>query len=163
MFKYISSILAQFTSGQKIIALSLLLLSIVFVTLGPSLVNTITLDRDELTQDLKNKEVRIKKLESDIDTLSEKIRNNQMECTDQITLREKKFIRMLDELKSELKTPGDNPFGKALEMRRDGGNGNGGVESSHRPVESRTITIINTNDHAIEMIEKMQRDLKKGN
>jgi peptidoglycan hydrolase CwlO-like protein len=96
MFKYISSILAQFTSGQKIIALSLLLLSIVFVTLGPSLVNTITLDRDELTQDLKNKEVRIKKLESDIDTLSEKIRNNQMECTDQITLREKNFIRMLD-------------------------------------------------------------------
>lgn len=74
---------------------------------------------------------------------------------------------MLNALKGELKNPDDNQFGKALEMRSGGGNGSGPEEgdesvAASAPPPTSTITVINNNDQAIKMIEKMQRDLKRG-
>jgi hypothetical protein len=63
MFKYISNILSQFTPAQRILALLILVLSVIIITLGPSLIDAITLDRTELTKDLNNKETRINFLE----------------------------------------------------------------------------------------------------
>jgi uncharacterized membrane protein (DUF106 family) len=47
MFKYISKIIAQFSTPQKIIALSMLLLAII-ISIAPSLISSVTLDREEL-------------------------------------------------------------------------------------------------------------------
>jgi hypothetical protein len=55
MFKYISKILAQFSTPQKIVALSMLLLAIIIITLAPSFIASITLDRDELNSEMNYK------------------------------------------------------------------------------------------------------------
>lgn len=48
MFEYISKIIAQFSTPQKIIAPSMLLLAIIIISIAPSLISSITLDREEL-------------------------------------------------------------------------------------------------------------------
>jgi hypothetical protein len=150
MFKYISTILSQFTQAQRIIALILLLFSIVVMTIAPSFISSITLDREELMQNLENKETRIKALESEIDTLSNRIRQNQRLCTDQITQREQKFIEMLNQLKGELQQP-RNPT--AVKM----------LESQPKDGVSKKMVIIEpdvSNLKALRMIDNMKRTIK---
>jgi hypothetical protein len=103
MFKYISKILAQFSTPQKIVALSMLLLAIIIITLAPSFISSITLDRDELNSEIKRQDNKIKNLEVDVDSLEYKIRKNGMECTNQIVLREEEFLEMLEKLKGDLR------------------------------------------------------------
>jgi hypothetical protein len=103
MFKYISKILAQFSTPQKIVALSMLLLAIIIITLAPSFISSITLDRDELNSEIKRQENKIKNLEVNIDSLEFKIRKSGMECTNQIFLREEEFLEMLERLKGDLR------------------------------------------------------------
>ncbi len=150
MFKYISTILSQFTQAQRIIALILLLFSIVVMTIAPSFISSITLDREELMQNLENKETRIKALESEIDTLSNRIRQNQRLCTDQITQREQEFIEMLNQLKGELQQP-RNPT--AVKM----------LESQPKDGVSKKMVIIEpdvSNLKALRMIDNMKRTIK---
>ncbi len=103
MFKYISSILAQFSTPQKIVALSILLLSIVIITIAPSLISSITLDREELNSEIKRQDTKIEKLKNDVDSLEHTIRKNGMECTNSIVSREEEFLIMLDKLREDLK------------------------------------------------------------
>lgn len=148
MFKYISKILSQFTPAQRIIALMLLLLSIIIITIAPSFISAITLDREELMKDLENKETRIRNLEAETDTLSYKIRYNQRLCTDQIAQREEEFILMLDQLKKELQNSEIKPTFKMLESKRS------------EALESNAIIYHGTsNNKALRMIENMKKDI----
>ena len=63
MFKYISQILSQFTKTQRVIALLMLLTSITIITIGPKLIDSITLDRKELEEKITKQKTRIKYLE----------------------------------------------------------------------------------------------------
>jgi hypothetical protein len=108
MFKYISKILAQFSTPQKIVALSMLLLAIVIITIAPSLISSITLDRDELDSEIKKQDLKIEKLESDVDSLESSIRRNEKECTNQIVFREEEFLQMLDQLKGDIRSNNKN-------------------------------------------------------
>lgn len=101
MFKYISEILSQFTKTQRVMALLMVLTAITIITIGPSLINSITLDRKELEDKITKQEVRINTLESITDTLNLKIRQNQRSCTEELFNREEEFIEMLDEIRSE--------------------------------------------------------------
>jgi hypothetical protein len=103
MFKYISKILAQFSTPQKIVALSMLLLSIVIISIAPSIISSVTLDRDELNSEIKRQGTKIKNLEIHADSLEYKIRKSGMECTNQIVLREEEFLEMLENLKGDLR------------------------------------------------------------
>lgn len=103
MFKYISKILIQFSTPQKIVALSMLLLAIVTITIAPSLISSIILDRDELNSEIKRQGTKIKNLEIHADSLEYKIRKSGMECTNQIVLREEEFLEMLERLKGDLR------------------------------------------------------------
>jgi hypothetical protein len=103
MFKYISKILAQFSTPQKIVALSMLLLSIVIISIAPSFISSITLNRDELNSEIKRQDSKIKNLEINVDSLEYKIRKSGMECTNQIVLREEEFLEMLERLKGDLR------------------------------------------------------------
>ena len=103
MFKYISKILAQFSTPQKIVALSMLLLAIVIITIAPSFIASITLNRDELNSEIKRQDTKIKNLEINVDSLEYKIRKSGMECTNQIVLREEEFLEMLERLKGDLR------------------------------------------------------------
>jgi hypothetical protein len=103
MFKYISKILAQFSTPQKIVALSMLLLAIVIISIAPSIISSVTLDRDELNSEIKRQDTKIKNLEIHADSLEYKIRKSGMECTNQIVLREEEFLEMLENLKGDLR------------------------------------------------------------
>lgn len=103
MFKYISKILAQFSTPQKIVALSMLLLSIMIISIAPSFIASITLNRDELNSEIKRQNTKIKNLEIHADSLEYKIRKSGIECTNQIVLREEEFLEMLERLKGDLR------------------------------------------------------------
>ena len=101
MFKYISEILAQFTKTQRVMALLMVLTTITIITIGPSLIDSITTDRKELELKITKQTDRITSLENHIDTLDFEIRQNQRSCTQQLYSREEEFIKMLDEIRAE--------------------------------------------------------------
>jgi hypothetical protein len=151
MFKYISTILSQFTSAQRIMALLILVFTIVIITLGPSLIGAITLDRDELTRDLNRKETRINHLEKKIDTLSDQIIENRRSCTNEITSREEEFVRMLDKLKKELESNSEPPL-RAMRLEKIESPQDGEVAYSKQII----VEPPPSNQKALKMIEQMK-------
>lgn len=101
MFKYISEILSQFTKTQKVMALLMVLTTITIITIGPSLIDSITTDKEELELKITKQTQRITSLENHIDTLDFEIRESQKSCTQEIYARENEFIQMLDEIRAE--------------------------------------------------------------
>ena len=81
MFRYISEILSQFSTAQKVIALSLLLFSIVTISIGPSLIGAINLDKTELNAEIDKKDKKINQLEKYLDSKDSLIRYGQQSCT----------------------------------------------------------------------------------
>ena len=79
----------------------MLLTTITIITIGPSLIDSITTDRKELEDKITNQSNRIKILENQVDTLDSKIRESQKSCTQEIWARESEFIQMLDEIRLE--------------------------------------------------------------
>jgi hypothetical protein len=101
MFKYISEILSQFSKTQRVMALLMVLTTITIITIGPSLIDSITTDRKELELKIIKQTERITLLENHTDTLDWKIRESQKSCTQEIWARENEFIQMLDEIRAE--------------------------------------------------------------
>ena len=79
----------------------MLLTTITIITIGPSLIDSITTDRKELEDKITNQSNRIKILENQVDTLDWQIRESQKSCTQEIWARENEFIQMLDEIRLE--------------------------------------------------------------
>jgi multidrug resistance efflux pump len=102
MFKYISEILKQFTAAQKTLALLMLLLSIILMTLGPKMIDAMSIDNTEYKSKVDRQTVEITNLQMTVDSLDTKIRNGQRQCTNEIAQREAEFIAMLDELKGDM-------------------------------------------------------------
>jgi len=101
MFKYISEILSQFSKTQRVMALLMVLTTITIISIGPSLIDSITEDRTELESKITKQTERITSLENHIDTLDWQIRESQKSCTQEIYARENEFIQMLDEIRAE--------------------------------------------------------------
>jgi len=101
MFKYISEILSQFSKTQRVMALLMVLTTITIITIGPSLIDSVTEDRTELELKITKQTERITSLENHIDTLDWQIRESQKSCTQEIYARENEFIQMLDEIRAE--------------------------------------------------------------
>lgn len=102
MFKYISEILKQFTAAQKTLALLMLLTSIILVSLGPKMIDAMSIDNTEYKSKVDRQTAEIKDLQVTVDSLDTKIRNGQRQCTNEIAQRESEFIAMLDELKGDM-------------------------------------------------------------
>lgn len=90
MFQYISEILKQFTSAQRILALLILVLTITVITLGTKYMNVITADKKYYLEE--------------IDRLNRTIVDNQKLCTDEMIAREMEIVKQIDRLKSSLNT-----------------------------------------------------------
>jgi len=101
MFKYISEILSQFSKTQRVMALLMVLTTITIISIGPSLIDSITEDRTELESKITKQTERITSLENHIDTLDWQIRESQKSCTQELFSREEEFIQMLDEIRAE--------------------------------------------------------------
>jgi hypothetical protein len=157
MFKYISEILSQFTRTQRIMALIMVLTTITIISLAPSLISSITMDRQELDDKITKQTERISSLENLIDTLDQKVREGQRSCTQELFQRESEFIKMLDEIRAEAykcksvdKSPKmlviDDGYDEELMSR---------MKSETKPETKTDISPI------LRKIDKMKREIKK--
>jgi hypothetical protein len=157
MFKYISEILSQFTRTQRIMALLMVLTTITIISLAPSFISSITIDRNELEDKIVKQTERINTLENLVDTLDQKIRENQRSCTQEIFSREEEFIKMLDDIKSEAykcKSSVDKP----KMIITDGYEG----REVMMKMESRPVPESGTDISPIlRKIDRMKKDIKK--
>jgi len=102
MFKYFSDILKNFTPAQRMIALSLLLLTVFLATTGPNFIKSFREDNKVLVDRviLQNRvidemKIDINKLNKNIDTLNYQLRINQIECTNLVIRREKEIMAQI--------------------------------------------------------------------
>lgn len=96
MLKYISQILTKFTPQQRILALLLLLLSIVLMTNGTDLINSIKSTPKDLQVTIKNQQIQIQLLQEETSKLNLSIIENQRQCTNKIIEREKQIASEID-------------------------------------------------------------------
>ncbi len=82
-------------------ALIMILTTITIISLAPSLISSITIDRHELESKITKQTERISFLENLVDTLDQKVREGQRSCTQELFQRESEFIKMLDEIRAE--------------------------------------------------------------
>lgn len=93
MFKYISEILGKFTQRQRVLALLIVLVSIVLITLGPSLIKD---------NDCKDVYEELNKQRSELLRLNSEIIGVQTECTNERLKREKEISDILNLIEDEM-------------------------------------------------------------
>lgn len=156
MFKYIADILSQFSTPQKVIALSLILLSIVIITLGPSMIQS----SDELKEEIVNKNAKIKTLEDELNKKDSTIRIEQKSCTNEILVREKEFIAMLDYLQNKAKKDNNKIISQTNMESIYVEKINDSLMYSPSPRSQSTIIVKNDMGNMITEIDKMRKKLK---
>ena len=156
MFKYIADILSQFSTPQKVIALSLILLSIVIITLGPSMIQS----SDELKEEIVNKNAKIKTLEDELNKKDSTIRIEQKSCTNEILVREKEFIAMLDYLQNKAKKDNNKIISQTNMESIYVEKINDSLMYSPSPRSQSTIIVKNDMGNIITEIDKIRKKLK---
>jgi pentose-5-phosphate-3-epimerase len=159
----IPKILSQFSKGQKIIALLMLLLTISIITIGPSFVSTITTDRSELEKRIDDKDKKITKMEVDINSMDSVIRTNQRSCTNSIVERENEFVLMLEELKKDAKISDKINLQEKTKivMVNESYNPNDTVlMMTVRPEPVPVVKTISKKSNMVSKIESMQKKIK---
>jgi hypothetical protein len=162
MFKYISEILSQFTKTQKTMALLMVLTAIIIITIGPSLINSITTDRKELEQKITKQEVRIKSLENLTDTLTLKVRESQRSCTEELFTRESEFIKMLDEIRAEaFKYKVISKTNENIVLSKMKPNGDENVMMMEGPSQENKPDVKVDISSVLNKIDKMKKSIKR--
>lgn len=100
MFKYISEILSKFTQRQRIVALSILLFSIIIISVGPKITESLTYNDEELKLRIQSQSNQILELNKRIDELNTQVINNQRACTDEIVRRESEILNMISDIEN---------------------------------------------------------------
>jgi hypothetical protein len=162
MFKYISEILSQFSKTQKTMALLMVLTAITIITIGPSLINSITTDRKELEQKITKQEVRIKSLENLTDTLTLKVRESQRSCTEELFTRESEFIKMLDEIRAEaFKYKVSSKTNENIVLSKMKPNGDENVMMMKGPSQENKPDVKVDISSVLNKIDKMKKNIKR--
>jgi hypothetical protein len=166
MFKYISEILSQFSKTQRVMALLMVLTTITIITIGPSLIDSITTDRTELELKITKQAERITSLENHIDTLDWQIRESQKSCTQEIYARESEFIQMLDEIRAEAfkykvttKTTKTNENIVVNRMKSNGDDGTVMMMEQQPRQESKPVVKVDISP-ILSKIDKMKKSIK---
>lgn len=98
MFKYISNILSTITPGQRLVALCVLLLSVVIITVSPSIVDAVTKDNEELKSKVALQKTEIAELTTRVNELNTQVISNQRECTNSLIAKEKEILDIVVEI-----------------------------------------------------------------
>jgi TolA-binding protein len=145
MFKYISEIIGKFSITQRITALVVLLIAITTITLGPSILDAVSQDNEELNLKVERQRRQLTFLSNEVDSLTFIIRKNQRDCTNQIIEREEEIYAQLDRLERELRSRN-----RKLSMI-----------TSDTIVDSRPVRVIdNSMDDMMNGIKKIKKDIK---
>ena len=145
MFKYISEIIGKFSITQRITALVVLLIAITTITLGPSILDAVSQDNEELNLKVERQRRQLTFLSNEVDSLTFIIRKNQRDCTNQIIEREEEIYAQLDRLERELRSRN-----RKLSMI-----------TSDTIVASGPVRVIdNSMDDMMNGIKKIKKDIK---
>lgn len=145
MFKYISEIIGKFSITQRITALVIILIAITTITLGPSILNAVSQDYEELNLKIERQRRLLILLGSESDSLIFVIRKNQRDCTNEIIQREMEIFTQLDRLERQIRTKN-----KSMKMM-----------TSDTVVNGDQIIVIDKSmDDMINNIKKIKKDIK---
>lgn len=145
MFKYISEIIGKFSITQRITALVIILIAITTITLGPSILNAVSQDYEELNLKIERQRRLLILFGSESDSLIFVIKRNQRDCTNEIIQREMEIFTQLDRLERQIRTKN-----KSMKMMTSDTVVNG----------AQTIVIDNSMDDMINSIKKIKKDIK---
>ena len=145
MFKYISEIIGKFSMTQRITALVVLLIAITTITLGPSILDAVSQDNEELNLKVERQRRQLILLSNEVDSLTFVIRKNQRDCTDQIIEREEEIYAQLDRLERELRSRNRN-----LSM----------IQSDTIVSSMKVRVVDNSMDDMMNGIKKIKKDIK---
>ena len=163
MFKYISEILSQFSKTQRVMALLMVLTTITIITIGPSLIDSVTTDRTELELKITKQTERITSLENHIDTLDWQIRESQKSCTQEIWARENEFIQMLDEIRAEAfkyKVSTKTNENIVVNRKKSNGNDDENVMMMEMPRQETKTEVKVDISPILSKIDKMKKSIK---
>lgn len=145
MFKYISEIIGKFSMTQRITALVVLLIAITTITLGPSILDAVSQDNEELNLKVERQRRQLILLSNEVDSLTFVIRKNQRDCTNQIIEREEEIYAQLDRLERELRSRNRN-----LSM----------IQSDTIVASMKVRVVDNSMDDMMNGIKKIKKDIK---
>lgn len=145
MFKYISEIIGKFSMTQRITALVVLLIAITTITLGPSILDAVSQDNEELNLKVERQRRQLILLSNEVDSLTFVIRKNQRDCTNQIIEREEEIYAQLDRLERELRSRNRN-----LNM----------IKSDTIVASMKVRVVDNSMDDMMNGIKKIKKDIK---
>jgi TolA-binding protein len=167
MFNYISQILKNFTSSQRILALLILVASIVIITLGPSFINSNTNTCDELTIRLKSQEQQIIELNQRVNELNSQVLTGQKECTDNLISKQKEIMDIVNGMIKDAESSNKQTIVKTNETRKttmkimDDGNQSTGEVSSMMVKEPETkVIIVKDNTEMIKKLKTMKCNIQ---
>ena len=176
MFKHISEILSKLSTGQRLMALIFLLLSITFISVGPKIIDSLTHDTEELKVKVENQRSEIQTLTQRVTQLNDQVIEGQMACTDKFVTREREILVMISTLEAEAqKTNGKITVVKERSNMLMRNNleepaGDDGTDGAHQRVAMmqapepviQTKTIIKTdNANLLNMISKVKKNVKE--
>jgi TolA-binding protein len=167
MFNYISQILKNFTSSQRILALLILVTSIVTITLGPSFINSNTNTCDELTIRLKSQEQQIIELNQRVNELNSQVLTGQKECTDNLISKQKEIMDIINGMIKDAEHSNKKTIVKTNETRKttmkiiDDGNQSTGEVSAMMIKEPETkVIIVEDNTEMIKKLKTMKCNIQ---
>lgn len=158
MLKHISEILGKFTLKQRVIVLCLLLLSIVIVSIGPTLIKTLKPDNKILKERINIQDSLISKLNIEIFELNNKLITTQQDCTDRVLKREREIIQEIEELENMLSNQ-PQPVSNKMIMA-DPHTDDTIVVRSVIPIDNEPFEYDN-NNKTLKILEKLKQNIKK--
>ena len=164
MFKYISEILSKFTQRQRIVALSILLFSIIIISIGPKITESLTYNDEELKLRIESQNNQIVQLNNRIDELNNQVIENQRECTNEMVKRENEILTIISDIENYTnKMKNETRVVNSMSRKTYNINDDSSVRvMSMIPESSNTTTIINNkrDEKLIGMIRNLKKKVK---
>jgi len=164
MFKYIAAILKTISPAQRLIALSIVLLSITLILTGPKIVNSMTQDTEELKIKVEIQRTEITNLTVRVNELNKQVIDNQRECTNEIISKERELLAALVEIEAEAsKTIRPRQIVRNESRRSGSGSGGSGDDefAMMRMPEPRVVEVQVVNPKMISLVKKLKKTIQQ--
>lgn len=122
----------------------LLLVSVIFISIGPKIVETLTYNDEDLKLRIESQTTQITELNSRLTELNGQIISNQRQCTDAIVEREKEIMNEIVNLESRIKKTSTISLKKVNAMR----------ETSPNIYSDTVVLMMSAAPEYVETIEK---------
>lgn len=164
MFEYIATILKTISPAQRVIALSIVLLSIILISIGPKIVNSLTQDNEEFKAKVELQRTEIVQLTARVNELTKQVIDNQRECTNDIISKERELLAALVEIEAEASKT-IRPRQIVRDESRMSGSGNSGSGDGEvammRLPEPRVVEVQVTNPKMISLVKKLKKNIQQ--